>query len=91
MEEALETVTGVRRYRTDEEKRRMVEDLLVPYPDEHLAHSLKFCKFAEYQRNRIAHAPVWVLVDSVSFTFHIAHAYSRKIFTAARLLLYCFD
>lgn len=28
MEEALETVTGVRRYRTDEEKRRMVEGTL---------------------------------------------------------------
>jgi len=28
MEGALETVTGVRRYRTDEEKRRMVEGTL---------------------------------------------------------------
>jgi transposase len=28
MEDALETVTGVRRYRTDEEKRRMVEGTL---------------------------------------------------------------
>ena len=56
----------------------------------HLAYTLKLGELGKDQPQRILHPLVWILLDPVAPSPHVARCDTEKQRPAARLLLQCF-
>jgi len=63
------------------------QDLLLPYPDEHLSDTLQFRELVEHKIDGVLHSTIGILLDPIVVGLQVTDRHDREEFPAFGLLL----